>query len=125
MAACSSGTFEDKRVWTPRRLSISMESPAGCNPPEALRIPAMPALSRFAVACLLSVAGVCTTSAISAAEPVRVGVLGLDNYQAVAYAQLFNSPKAEGDLAGLRVVAAVPLGSPDIPESVEGLPKWK
>lgn len=60
-----------------------------------------------------------------AASPVRVGVVGLDNYQAVAYTQLFNNPKAEGDLAGLRVVAAVPLGSPDIQESVEGLPKWK
>ena len=32
--------------------------------------------------------------------PVKIGVLGLDNYQAVAYAQLFNDPKAAGDLAG-------------------------
>ncbi|MDB5306747.1 MAG: Dehydrogenase [Gemmataceae bacterium] len=59
-------------------------------------------------------------------KPVRVGVLGLDNYQAVAYTQLFNDPKAAGDLAGLRVVAAFPAeASPDIPESVESLPKWK
>lgn len=66
-------------------------------------------------------------AAHSAAEeaPVRVGVLGLDNYQAVAYTQLFNDPKAEGDLAGLKVVAAYPVGSPDIEESVQGLPKWK
>jgi len=59
-------------------------------------------------------------------QPVRVGVLGLDNYQAVAYAQLLNDPKASGDLAGLRVVAAFPAAaSADIPESVESLPKWK
>jgi predicted dehydrogenase len=58
------------------------------------------------------------------AEPVRVGVLGLDNYQAVAFTQLFHSPKAEGDLAGLKVVAAVAIGSPEIPDSVENLPKW-
>src|SRR5436309_16060150 len=59
-------------------------------------------------------------------KPVRVGVLGLDNYQAVAYAQLFNDPKATGDLAGLRVVAAFPAAaSEDIPESVDSLPKWK
>lgn len=66
-------------------------------------------------------------SAFSADEkpPVRVGVLGLDNYQAVAYAQLFNDPKATGDLAGVKVVSAVPLGSADIQESVESLPKWK
>ena len=62
-----------------------------------------------------------------AAEPavVRIGVLGLDNYQAVAYTQLFNDPKATGDLAGLKVVAAYPVGSEDIEESVVGLPKWK
>lgn len=59
-------------------------------------------------------------------RPVRVGVVGLDNYQAVAYTQLFNQPKAMGDLAGLRVVAAFPAAaSADIPESVENLPKWK
>jgi predicted dehydrogenase len=59
-------------------------------------------------------------------KPVRVGVLGLDNYQAVAYAQLFNDPKAAGDLRGVRVVAAFPdTASKDIRESVESLPKWK
>lgn len=59
-------------------------------------------------------------------KPVRVGVLGLDNYQAVAYTQLFNDPKATGDLAGLRVVAAYAApASKDIPESVENLPKWR
>ena len=60
------------------------------------------------------------------AKPVRIGVLGLDNYQAVAYTQLFNNPKATGDLAGVRVVAAYAgAASADIPESVESLPKWK
>jgi predicted dehydrogenase len=69
-------------------------------------------------------------SAVQAAQadpkPVRVGVLGLDNYQAVAFAQLFNDPKAAGDLAGVRVVAAFAApASDDIPESVSSLPKWK
>jgi predicted dehydrogenase len=59
-------------------------------------------------------------------KPVRVGILGLDNYQAVAYAQLLNDPKAPANLAGVRVVAAFPAAaSGDIPESVESLPKWK
>jgi len=75
--------------------------------------------------CLTFVA----SSRIAAADapaPVRVGVLGLDNYQAVAYAQLLNDPKATGDLAGVKVVAAYPAeASADIPESVESLPKWK
>src|SRR5437667_880975 len=60
------------------------------------------------------------------AKPVRVGVLGLDNYQAIAYTQLFNDPKAAGDLAGLRVVTAYAApASADIKESVDSLPKWK
>lgn len=62
----------------------------------------------------------------SAQEPVRVGVLGLDNYQAVAYAQLFNNPKAGPELSGVRVVTAFPdAASEDIAESVDALPKWK
>jgi predicted dehydrogenase len=76
------------------------------------------------------------------AEPVRVGILGLDNYQAVAFTQLFHNPMTEKalarldpqarqeaeqaikELAGIRVTAAVAIGSPDIPDSVENLPKW-
>lgn len=61
---------------------------------------------------------------LKAAEPIKVGILGLDNYQAVAFTQLFHDPKAAGDLAGLKVVAAYPAGSPDIEESVRELPKW-
>ncbi|WP_020474834.1 Gfo/Idh/MocA family protein [Zavarzinella formosa] len=60
----------------------------------------------------------------SAAEPIKVGIIGLDNYQALAFTELFHNPKAEGDLAGIRVVAAFPGGSPDIEESVRELPKW-
>lgn len=60
----------------------------------------------------------------TAAEPLRVGVVGLDNYQAVAFTQIFHDPKAAGDLAGLKVTAAWPVGSPDIEESVVSLPKW-
>ena len=57
-------------------------------------------------------------------KPIKVGVIGLDNYQAVAFTQLFHDPKATGDLAGIQVVAGFPGGSPDIEESVRELPKW-
>jgi predicted dehydrogenase len=60
----------------------------------------------------------------AAAEPLKVGVIGLDNYQAVAFTQLYHDAKATGDLKGIRVVAAFPGGSPDIEESVQSLPKW-
>src|SRR5437899_1034726 len=74
---------------------------------------------------ILLFASLCTPS-LAQAQPVRVGVLGLDNYQAIAYTQLFNDAKATGDLAGLRVVAAFAApASSDIAESVDSLPKWK
>lgn len=63
-------------------------------------------------------------AAEQAGKPIRVGIVGLDNYQVVDFTQHFNDPKAEGDLAGLQVVAAYPGGSSDIKESVENLPKW-
>ncbi len=55
---------------------------------------------------------------------IKVGVIGLDNYQAVAFTELFHNPKAAENLSGLKVVSAFPAGSPDIEESVRELPKW-
>jgi len=54
---------------------------------------------------------------------IRIGIIGCDTSHVPAFTNLFNDPKAEGDLAGFRVVAAFPGGSPDIPSSrdrVEG-----
>ena len=80
------------------------------------------------LAMLLTVAAlgiVCSAVRVQAAEPVRVGILGFDNYQAVEYVQFFNNPKAEGDLAGLRVVAAFPVASADYPESAVLTERWQ
>jgi predicted dehydrogenase len=76
---------------------------------------------------MLTVLAMLASVALAADEKpvVRVGVLGLDNYQAVAYAELFNNPQAEGDLAGLRVTAAYPVGSDDYPESAALVERWK
>lgn len=62
-----------------------------------------------------------------AEEPVRVGVIGFDSYQAVAFTQLFHNPPEDNPaLRGLRVVAAwTGPSSPDIEESVRNLPKWR
>jgi hypothetical protein len=57
---------------------------------------------------------------------LRAGVIGLDTSHAPAFAKLLNGPEATGDLAGVRVVAAYPGGSPDVPASadrVEGFTK--
>ncbi len=50
-------------------------------------------------------------------KPVRVGIIGLDTSHVTAFTGLLNGPKAKGDLAGFRIVAAFPGGSPDVEAS--------
>ncbi len=61
---------------------------------------------------------------LAAAEPIRIGVIGLDTSHAPAFVQDFNDPKAAGDLAGFHVVAAYPKGSLDISSSVRRVPEY-
>ena len=59
-------------------------------------------------------------------QAVRVGIIGLDTSHVVAFTSVLNMPDNEGDLAGVKVVAAYPGGSPDLPASrdrVEGFTK--
>src|SRR5436190_575186 len=51
------------------------------------------------------------------AKPIRVGIIGCDTSHVTAFTDILHSPKAEGDLAGFRVVAAFPGGSPDVASS--------
>ncbi len=52
-----------------------------------------------------------------ASKPLRVGIIGLDTSHVVAFTKVLNAPDAKGDLAGLKVVAAYPGGSPDVASS--------
>ncbi len=59
-------------------------------------------------------------------KSLRAGIIGLDTSHVVAFTKVLNDPKAKGDLAGIRVVAAYPGGSPDVASSrdrVEGFTK--
>ncbi len=47
---------------------------------------------------------------------LRLGIVGLDTSHVPAFTKLFNNPKAEGDLAGFKVVAGYPGGT-DMPSS--------
>ncbi len=47
---------------------------------------------------------------------LRAGMIGLDTSHVPAFANIFNNPKATGDLAGIKVVAGFPGGT-DIPAS--------
>ena len=59
------------------------------------------------------------------AEPVRVGILGIDNYGSVAYTEFLNRPHAQGVFEGVRVVAAYPIGGDDYPDSARLTERWK
>src|SRR3954464_11320125 len=50
-------------------------------------------------------------------RPIRAGVIGLDTSHATAFAKLSNDPKSTGDIADVKIVAAFPGGSEDIPSS--------
>src|SRR5580704_4903956 len=54
---------------------------------------------------------------VQPAKPLRAGIIGLDTSHVVAFTKLLNAPTPKPELAGVRVVAAYPGGSPDIPSS--------
>lgn len=84
--------------------------------------------------CVISVSAalvLCAVSALpqqsaTAADPVRVGILGFDSYQGLAFTQLFHKPPEDNpDLLGLQVVAAWPGGSPDLEKTMEDIKRWE
>jgi WD40 repeat protein/predicted dehydrogenase len=62
------------------------------------------------------------------AEPkkkvVRVGMIGLDTSHCLAFTKLLNDPKAAPDVAGFRMIAVYPKGSPDIESSTSRVPGY-
>ena len=57
-------------------------------------------------------------------RPIKVGMIGLDTSHVIAFAKAINDPKATGDLADLKIVAAYPGGSPDLPSSWNRVKKY-
>jgi predicted dehydrogenase len=55
---------------------------------------------------------------------IRIGIIGCDTSHVPAFVKIFNDPKADGDLAGCKVVAAFPGGSPDLPASRDRVQKF-
>lgn len=86
--------------------------------------PALPEPADRVVASALAFAGLNQADAPAAAKSLRVGIIGLDTSHAIAFTQMLNDPKVAEDLAGCRVVAAYPKGSPDIKSSTERVPKY-
>lgn len=83
----------------------------------------MSRLIKLTTAIAVAMAWICTAAV--AAEPVRLGILGIDNFGSVAYTEFLNRPHAEGVFEGVRVVAAYPIGSDDYPDSANLVEQWK
>jgi predicted dehydrogenase len=59
-------------------------------------------------------------------QSIKVGIIGLDTSHVTAFTKILHNPTNTGNLAGLKVVAAYPGGSPDIAMSrdrIEGFTK--
>jgi len=74
-----------------------------------------------ALAVCLALLWTPVTLAADTARPLRAGIIGLDTSHVVAFTDLLNGPKAKGVLAQVRIVAAFPGGSPDLPDSKDRL----
>lgn len=57
-------------------------------------------------------------------KPLRAGIIGLDTSHAPAFTRILNAADAPADVAGCRVVAAYPKGSPDIESSTSRVPRY-
>src|SRR3982751_6462608 len=62
--------------------------------------------------------------AAGGAEPIRVGIVGLDSSHCIAFTKILHDPANTGDLANIKVVAAFPGGSPDIESSISKVPEY-
>jgi predicted dehydrogenase len=67
--------------------------------------------------------GCLVAMSVRADEPkvIRAGIIGLDTSHVVEFTKVFNNPDAKGELAGIRIVAAFPAGSQDLPSSRDRL----
>ncbi len=81
-------------------------------------------MNRVLVLATLPLFFFCVTAALSsrvAAAPLKAGIIGLDTSHVIAFTKAFNDPQAAGDVADVKIVAAFPGGSPDIPASRDRL----
>lgn len=106
---------QDKTVtlWNVAFLAVGLPSaPATESPPES-------------PADALAVAAGASAPAVAAEPtPLRAGIIGLDTSHAIAFTKTLNAAKPNAAVAGCRMVAAYPKGSPDIASSVSRVPGY-
>ena len=57
-------------------------------------------------------------SSLTAKDPIRIGMIGLDTSHVTAFTKIINDPKSKNHVSGAKVVAAFKGGSPDIETSI-------
>ena len=57
-------------------------------------------------------------------KPLRAGIIGLDTSHCGAFAKTLNTNPQKPEVAGVRMIAAYPKGSPDIKASIERVPGY-
>jgi predicted dehydrogenase len=120
---------QDRLVWLWDLSFLGHEpAPAGTTA-AAPTVDSAPLAGDAAVSAAAAAGAAAAASAATAADRaderlIRVGVIGLDTSHAPAFAKLMNDPKDDASLAGCRVVAAYPPGSPDIKSSTERVPAY-
>src|SRR5690606_131182 len=76
--------------------------------------------SGLAISVAMALLFIMTTRAMAEdAKVLKAGIIGLDTSHAPAFAKLLNGDEETGDLAGVKIVAAFPGGSPDISSSAD------
>jgi len=60
----------------------------------------------------------------SKADPIKIGIIGLDTSHSPAFTKLFNGENPRPELAGFKVTAAYPYGSRDIKSSMDRIPDY-
>jgi len=78
----------------------------------------------FCALFLLTAALGSSVSAEEAKKELKAGIIGLDTSHVIAFTRMLNKEKPDADLAGCRIVAAYPKGSPDIESSVSRVPGY-
>ncbi len=63
-------------------------------------------------------------NAVAESKPLKCGIIGLDTSHAIAFTKTLNAEKQRAEVAGCRLVAAYPKGSPDIESSVSRVPDY-
>jgi predicted dehydrogenase len=79
---------------------------------------------RFVFPSALAIALFCLSVMTYAQSPIRVGVIGLDTSHAGAFSKIMREAPANSPMARLKIVAAFPGGSPDIPSSIDRVPNY-